>query len=412
MYELRVLILGLLISGNVFAQSQPLPIKFTGQIRVRSEVDGRDFDSDSDINTYTVIRTRFGAEIQPLQDVNVFIQIQDSRAFGQEPGTLANTSNLDVHQAFFQISNLWDRSIQLKVGRQELVYGTERLLGAVGFSNVGRSLDGIKWTFGSMNKLDLFGMIINESSTPVAGPATPATVSGRDDADNRFFGAYYRYRSNPKYTLDVFGLYESNLNETVPGENDLNRITLGTYNKGSFSANFDFETELAVQFGKRRGQDVLAFMLTGSAGYTFQTAGKPSLRVGYDYLSGMDADDDDYQVFHTLFATNHKFYGFMDYFISIPVNTNGQGLQDFMIKAKTPFATKWNLNAHFHNFRAAKGDERNFGNEVDLILNYQYNSVASFVFGLAFFFPGDLMKQAFANDDVGIWSYTTLLVNF
>ena len=412
MSKLLLLIFWFGFVGILFGQVAEVPIKFNGQIRVRGEADGRDFNNDTSINTYTLLRTRFGAEAEPLADVSVFIQIQDSRTLGQEPSTLSNTSNLDVHQAYFQINNLWNKPIHLKAGRQELVYGNERLIGAVGWSNVGRTFDGIKWTYGRKNKLDVFGMIINESDTPVAGAATPASVLGRKDEGNYFYGLYYQYRRNPDYNLDIYGLYQLNLNETVAGEDDLRRATLGTYNKGRLSNSLDFETELALQFGKRQGQDVLAFMLTGAIAYTFQTANKPILRIGFDYLSGMDEDDEDYKVFDNLFGTNHKFYGFMDYFINIPRNTDGQGLRDFMVKAKIPFAKKWDFNGHFHNFRAAKGDEKNFGSEFDFILNYKYSSVASFVFGLAFFVPGDLMKAAFTNDDIAVWSYTTLLVNF
>ncbi len=90
-----------LFEGHLSAQGSNTPIKFDGQIRMRSEADGRDFNNDSDVNTYTLLRTRFGAAVQPLEDVNVYIQLQDSRAFGREPSTLANTSNIDVHQAFF-----------------------------------------------------------------------------------------------------------------------------------------------------------------------------------------------------------------------------------------------------------------------------------------------------------------------
>lgn len=412
MRRLLLFTLSLSLVGTSRAQTPDVPIKFNGQIRVRSEADGRDFNNDSDVNTYTLLRTRFGANIQALEDVKAYIQIQDSRAFGREPGTLANTSNLDVHQAYFEISNLWDRPIQLKVGRQEMLYGSQRLIGPVGFSNVGRAFDGIKLTFGKNANFDLFAMVINEGNIPVSGPATPSSTAGRENTDNQFYGVYYKHRKNPKYILDVYGLFQSNLNETIPGENDLNRATIGTYNKGRFSSNFDFETEAALQFGKRRGQDVFAFMLTGSVGYTFQTAHKPSVRVGYDFLSGMDAGDDDYKAFDTLFATNHKFYGFMDYFINVPLNTSGQGLHDFMIKAKVPFANKWNFNAHIHNFRTAKGEEKNLGNELDLVLNYKYNTGVSFVFGLAFFIAGDLLEQRFTNDDIGVWSYSTLQLNF
>jgi len=398
--------------GNSFAQKPDSPIKFSGQIRARSEVDGRDFNSDSDLNTYTLLRTRFAAHIQPLSDAIIFIQMQDSRAFGEEPGTLSNTANLDVHQAFVQLDNLWNKSISLKVGRQELIYGNERILGAVGWSNVGRSFDGVKWTFGKKNTMDLLAMLISESNTPVSGAAVPTTVLGQKDTDHNFFGLYYQRRTNPKHSLDLYGLYELNSDESIPGEKDLNRVTIGTYNKGQFSPTVDFESEIALQIGKRRGQDVSAFMLTGSIGYTFQTAKKPSVRVGIDYFSGMSATDEDYKVFNNLFGTNHKFYGFMDYFISIPANTNNRGLQDIMVKTRVPFTSKWNFNAHYHNFRAAKGDDNNFGNELDLILNYKYNSITSFVFGLTFFLPGKLMEQTFANNDFGTWSYTALVVNF
>lgn len=402
----------LAIAASLYGQTKSLPVTFDGQIRVRSEADGRDFNNDSDINTYTLMRTRFGARANPTDDVTVYVQIQDSRAFGTEPSTLASTANLDVHQAYFQVSNLWDKNIDLKVGRQEMVYGSQRLIGNVGWSNTGRSFDGVKLSFGKNNNFDLFSMIINEANTPVLGPATPATTAGRESADNSFVGAYYKHRPSSRYKLDVYGLFQSNTQNTLAGDNELNRATVGTYNKGKLNKNLDFETELALQLGKRRGQDVSAYLLSGSVGYTFKTQRKPSVRIGYDYLSGMESGDEDFKAFDTLFATNHKFYGFMDYFINIPVNASGRGLQDFMLKAKIPFGKNWNLNAHYHNFRAAKGAEKNFGNELDLVLNYAYNSVASFQFGLAFFVPGDLVENSFLNDDIGVWSFTTMLVKF
>ena len=407
-----LVMLSLGVAIACFAQDAQLPVKFDGQIRMRTEGDARDFDSGSDVNTFTLLRTRFGARIEPLPNAQAYIQLQDSRAFGMEPNTLASTNNLDLHQAYFEIKKLWDKSISLRVGRQEMVYGGQRLIGAVGWSNVGRSFDGVKLTFGKQANFDLFSMIITESNTPVPGPATPTTTAGRDNADYTFFGAYYKYRPSSGIKMDVYGLYESNLMDTDSGDNELTRFTLGSHANGTFSRNFKFESEFAVQLGDRRGQDVQAFMLTGSIGYAFQDKGKPSLSIGYDYLSGMDAGDTDYKAFDTIFATNHKFYGFMDYFVNVPVNTGGQGLRDFMIKAKVPFASKWNLNGHFHNFRAAQGREKDFGNELDLTLNYKYNSAATFVFGLSLFAPGDLMEQRFGNNDLGIWSYSMLALTF
>lgn len=407
-----ILILGLVFSTSLLAQVSGVPVKFDGQIRIRGEVDARDFDNDTDTNTYTLSRIRFGARMAPHEDVDVYVQLQDSRAFGTETNTLASSANIDLHQGYVQVRNFLGKPISIKVGRQEMLYANQRLIGPVGFSNVGRSFDGVKLTFGKQKTFDVFATIIKEGNTAVTGPATPASTAGQENTDYNFWGLYYKYRHNPKYELDGYFLFESDENEVVPGEDNLKRATLGFYSKGQLSERFDFESEAAVQFGNRRGQDVSALMLTGSVGYTFPSVRKYVVRVGYDFLSGMDAADEDYKVFDTLFATNHKFYGFMDYFINIPVNTAGQGLQDFMVKGRIPLSDVWQLDAHFHNFRAAKGEEKNFGTELDLVLNYAYNSAVSFQFALAFFDPGDLMEARFQNSDFGVWSYTTLLVGF
>lgn len=390
----------LLNTGTLLAQEESTKVTFDAQVRVRSEFDGRDFNAQTDLNTFSLLRARLGAHVVAKEDVEVYIQVQDSRAFGSAPHTLANTQNLDLHQGYLMVRNLWQKPIHFKVGRQELKYGNERLLGAVGFSNVGRSFDAFLLRFGNRSNLDLFGAILRESSAP---------FSGSENDDSQLLGAYYQYRNKPGYTLDLYSLFELDNAETVAGEADLRRLTLGTYNKGRLGRYFDFETELALQLGKRRGQNVKAFMLTGSVGYTFPIGRRPALRVGMDFLSGMDANDTDYKVFDTLFATNHKFYGFMDYFVNIPKNTNGQGLRDLMVKGTLPLANRLKALAHFHNFRAPKGAVKDFGNELDLVLRYKYNRAASFEFVLAFFDPGELMKQRFGNDDLAVWWYLSFL---
>ncbi len=68
--------------------------------------------------------------------------------------------------------------------------------------------------------------------------------------------------------------------------------------------------------------------------YKFDSPVKPTIGVGIDYLSGDDGTDDDYNVFNTLYATNHKYYGFMDYFINLPNDTYGKGLMDYTCKGR------------------------------------------------------------------------------
>ena len=49
---------------------------------------------------------------------------------------------LILHQAYFSVNKLFDLPLNLKLGRMELSYGPQRLIGAVGWHNVGRSFDG------------------------------------------------------------------------------------------------------------------------------------------------------------------------------------------------------------------------------------------------------------------------------
>ena len=58
--------------------------------------------------------------------------------------TARNPISLDFHQAFVTSGNHKEFPFSLKVGRQELSYGEERLVGAFGWNNIGRVFDAAK----------------------------------------------------------------------------------------------------------------------------------------------------------------------------------------------------------------------------------------------------------------------------
>lgn len=88
-------------------------------------------------------------KFQPAQNVTTVLQFQDSRTFGVEGGnTLANGSNIDLHQGYILLENVFKLpGLSLKVGRQEIAFGGQRLIGTVGWHNVGRSFDGGRLAF-------------------------------------------------------------------------------------------------------------------------------------------------------------------------------------------------------------------------------------------------------------------------
>lgn len=398
MKRLFTLFVILLISvSSIFAQSS---IDVNAQIRARHQMSNKDFNSDVDANSFSELRTRVGLKLSPMEDVSGFVQIQDSRIYGTEPNTLSNTANLDLHQAYVNVSKLFDLPLNLKIGRMELSYGPQRLMGAVGWSNVGRSFDGgvLQLTTQKID-VDFFSAKTNESGEP------------GDTNDFSLFGAYGNLKVAKNYKIQPFII-----GEIISGT-DFGRYTLGLYVNGKIGA-FSHEIEAAYQLGSiDENTDISAYMLAANLKYQFKAKVKPSLGVGVDLLSGDDGTDDESNVFSTLYATNHKYYGFMDYFLNIPVHTMGLGLTDVHAKASFFPAHKLKAALAFHVFNSTEeytlmdGNTSNsFGSELDLTIIYSYNKAVKFQGGFSLFSPGDIFKET-RGEDSSTWAYLMAIVN-
>ena len=347
------LIISFLFSSFVIAQEG---LKVTAQVRPRMEINNKDFNADTKANSYTYLRTRVGLQLMPAENLGGFIQFQDSRVYGENSGTLAATDNIDLHQAYFCIKKLFNLPLDLKVGRMELVYGSQRLIGAVGWHNVGRSFDGGMLTLNTKPiSIDFVKARLNESG--MAG----------DEEDNNLYAAYGKVKCE-KMKIQPFVISE------MKKETDFARHTLGIYLAGKMGA-LSHEIEAAYQMGSMSEDvDIAAYMFTANLNYKLGMSMSPVLSAGVDYLSGDDGEDETkYKVFNTLYATNHKFYGFMDYFLNLPVHTYGKGLMDMHGKLNlTMPCKKTNVGVAFHLFNSTAdytlADETtstSFGSEID-----------------------------------------------
>lgn len=114
-----------ILSVNNFAQELD-GWKLNGQIQLRTEVDGRDFSNDTHPLTFASLRTRLGVEKTFEEKVQLFVQFQDSRVFGEEPNTLTPIDNIDLHQGYVKLMKPFDWDVNVQAGRFEVAYGTER----------------------------------------------------------------------------------------------------------------------------------------------------------------------------------------------------------------------------------------------------------------------------------------------
>ena len=413
------LMFGLIFFGSVLSlRAGESVLRWTGEVRVRSELDGRDFRSHTPANAYTLLRTRLGVEISPMENVHVFMTIQDARVFGEERSgsafsTIANTKNVDFLLGYARIDDLFADGMSMSVGRMGLSYGNERMIGTVGWNNVGRAFDGVLFRLSDdASTVDLFVTSIGETNVPV-NVATPLTVASASDSGGLFSGLYYSLRTESQRQYDVYLLHEWDRRQSTPGDFDMSRFTAGTFLRGVFDQ-VRYEGEFAFQFGTRQGDNIAAYLLSGSIGYIFGQEGVASVGMGFDYLSGTPLSSSDPSSFEPAFHTGHKFYGFMDYFISIPTNTFGRGLQDMYVELLLkPFAAS-SIVVRAHNFMLAEpwSGQRDLGQELDVVGIFDYNEHVAFEAGASTFIPATVMRAWFNGADAAWWGYLTTRVWF
>ncbi len=397
--------------------------KLNGQIQLRSELDGRDFNHDTYPLMFTSLRTRLGVSKSFTDRVQFFVQFQDSRIFGEEPNTLSNIRNIDLHQGYVTLVRPFNIDVNVQAGRFEVAYGTERFFGAVGWHYVGRAFDGVRFEIGpSSFPVDLFALTIREN-VPYIGNAIPSLypTPSEPNSSHSIYGLYKIFNISDKSRFDVLGYYENNRARTNQGDHAQKMFTVaGTYS-GKYD-NLSAIVEAAYQFGKMGAMDLGAYLISVSGDYKISAL---SAGAGVDLLSGTENTSNDFNTFQATYGTNHKFYGYMDYFINIPANTFFAGLNDFYLRFNfMPQDSKFSVGVDFHHFMSnvpilvttiadPEGEEQNtFGQEVDLTLKYNFIKGTTITWGGSLFFPGDLMKAFFApGEDPAFWTYVMITAN-
>ena len=415
-------ILILFFSTNNYSQISD-DWKLSGQIQLRSELDGRDFNHDTYPLMFTSLRTRLGVSKSFTDRVQFFVQFQDSRVFGEEPNTLSNIRNIDLHQGYVTLVKPFNIDVNVQAGRFEVAYGTERFFGAVGWHYVGRAFDGVRFEIApSSFPFDLFALTIREN-VPYIGNAVPSLYPNPSEpnSSHSIYGLYKIFNISDKSRFDLLGYYENNRARTNQGDHAQKMFTLA----GTYSGKYDKLSaiiEAAYQFGKMGAMDLGAYLISVSGDYKISAM---SAGAGVDLLSGTEITSNDFNTFQATYGTNHKFYGYMDYFINIPANTFFAGLNDFYLRLNyVPRNSKFSFSADLHHFMSNKpilvttvqnpeGEEQNtFGQEVDLTIKYNFIKGTTITWGGSMFFPGDLMKAFFApGEDPAFWTYVMITAN-
>jgi hypothetical protein len=398
--------------GLVTAPAPAQQLVFGGEVRPRFEVRDPVPDLTGETREFTSMRTRLSADARLLEDVRAFVQFQDVRVWGEEAGTTDPMADgLDLHQGWLELGHPERDRFSVRVGRQELSYGGQRLVGALNWAQQARSFDGVRLRVRPADGVTLDGFATQVGDVDAGQP------------DQSFLGLYGMV--DALGGVDLYALYHSR--DRLRGRSgDVNaselsdKLTVGGRWTSSVSP-FDWRIEAAYQTGEQRSSgapgavdDVSAYLLAVRVG-TALTDGL-DVSVWYDYLSGDERRDDELRVFDTLFATNHKFYGFMDLFLNIPAHTAGRGLQDLAVKSSHSLADGHALSVDLHSFRYAAADgleSAHIGEELDLTYRWSYAPAVVITGGASYFLAGDApIPSAPLADDGMVWGYVMIDVTF
>ncbi len=401
-----------------------------------------DFASNGDSeNSYFLLREKFHIGYTPCSFLTVYGEARDSSAQKDERKPSPDSDTVDLYQAYVRVGDLKQFPVTAKIGRQELIYGDERLIGNGDWNNVPRSFDAAKLRYESeLLWLDGF----------VALPVIP-----RDDRFNRanehdyFSGVYASTKKLlPKSETQFYVLSRNTSTDSptfvkktlvgLPSPRDIytvgGRVKSGA---GEFGP-WDFEAEAAYQFGrfktsaasKSLDQEAIATHVAG--GYTFGDAfGKPRVGLEYNYASGdSDPTDDKHETFENLFPTNHKFYGYMDF-------VSWQNIHDVRFTASIKPLNKLTVTGDVHGFWLADNNDFFYtvagaprttggygikpaagayvGTEIDVVATYALKPYALLQAGGGHFFVGDYVDDSLATSGGASdanWVYAQVVFNF
>lgn len=277
-----------------------------------------------------------------------------------------------------------------RVGRQELLYGNQRLISPLDWANTRRTFDGARLLYkGDALATDVFYTYV----VPV-----DANDIDEPDYDQAFYGMYNTYTIKEGLTLDAY--YIGYDNQNTGAGNDFSIHTCGLRLNGPINDNWLFEMEGGPQFGRQSGLglDHEAMFCTGGVGRKLSDMlpWSPVLWCYYDYASGNNVGGD-FNRFNDLFPLGHKYFGFID-------AVRRQNIESPNVLLTMAPTKKISLLCWYWHFMANQDTDivpsiggtppqstgsKDLGDELDLIGTYAISARSNVLLGYSHFWRGN-----------------------
>lgn len=386
------------------------PIYFSGSLRFRHE--DHQWTDMASVRSFSLLRARMEFNIKPVDEKwSVFLQPQFVKAYGEQFYTPSASGGANANAITNSSGNTADNSVlfhqgylnykpsdffSLVVGREELSYGNELIIGKLNWGNVGRSFDTVHARYERGNIWsDLFVAKVVDTNTNIR----TSTYKG----DRDLYGSYSQFKQVGWIdTVEVYGLY-LNDHEVSP---DYSVMTFGTRLVSKVQKG-DYRLEMNKQVDK-----VQSSTIDGEIGYTFDSA--KTFRLGV----GAFIAEADYEHYYPGW---HGWLGYADllgrknikgynaiatYQVSEAFNLQLNYLKFYRVDPSKP-AYKTNTSGAWAN----NSDSPDIGSEIDLTVGYKIAKGPQLRMGVSKFFMGEYFSSQFEHRD--LWfSYAEMEVRF
>lgn len=368
-------------------------------------------------------RTRMGVKYQSDRRASLSAIFQDVRTWGDESSSVTDydADNFDVFRAFIDLTP--DSTWTIRIGRQGIRFDEDRILGDGEWAQQGRSHDAFRIIWKRRGAEAHIAYAHNQRGEPVS------YVRYNSSGNYQDLGVLWLNFRRATTGVSLLGVGEY---YAAGGAQQQGLYDAGTpWGRGTVGGRIEvtpkpmqLRGEAYYQFGTRRFsnastprvRDVRAFTLAASIGRDF---GRTNLAIWYDIISG-DSDplDSTYRVFDPPYATGHKFYGWADYFVNMPADTRGLGVQDLAFKIKSPLSDQAVADLQFHYFWFARnnpgisgGGQKALGFEADAMVTIPLIKNIRLQAGYSAVIPTDALKRLHNGDGPGHWVWTMLDFN-
>lgn len=312
-----------------------LPLHLSAEVRERYDNPELPLDARGEVDVrhgalpFFFSRLRLGLLAEPLPHFSAFAEIQDSRFWGEEQGTLNNVKGIDLHQGWL---HLGDSERYARLGRQEYSLGEERLFGRDDWYETGRAFDMIRLRSPLAGGRFVGEVLYAETTNPLP-----------NNTDEAFELVQLTRLLPHEAYVQLFAVEK---HESHQGPITGNKLYIGTVGLHAhvFLGEFLVDLEGAGQFGLLYDDLQRAGFIAGYVRRTFP--GPHALTLGLEASWGSGDGDPTNRVngkIDPLYPSRHGKYGFLDL---LSLQNSRQAAATIELAGERPddsfrFATRW-----------------------------------------------------------------------